>query len=334
MRASRLLGILLILQTRGRVSATALAHEFEVSVRTIYRDIDALSAAGVPVFAETGRNGGVALHDGYRTRLTGLTLAEAAALPLAGLGDAARDLGVSTAAAAAQLKILASLSPDMGAAAQHIAQRFHCDPIAWYHRSEKVAHLPEMASAVWNGKKISVNYESWQGGVSKRLDPLGLVLKGGLWYLVAASRKQPRTYRVANILRLEVLDAPALRPKRFDLAAYWQTAAQAFERQLMAERAIVRISDEGERILRAVSPAAAEIVAATREPRGKSGWARAEMPIESPEYSARQLLRLGSEVEVLEPQAVRDALLREVRAIGALYGSAPKQKARRAKRSS
>jgi predicted DNA-binding transcriptional regulator YafY len=308
-----------------------LARQFEVSVRTIYRDIDALSASGVPVFAETGRNGGIALHDGYRTRLTGLTLAEAAALPIAGLSYAARDLGVSVEAAAAQLKILASLSPETGAAAQRIAQRFHCDPIAWYHRSEEVAHLPELAGAVWAGKKVAIAYESWQGGIRKRLNPLGLVLKGGLWYLVAAERNRPRTYRIANIQQLSVLDLPASRPQQFDLAVYWQNAARAFERRLMAHRAIVRISEEGERILRAVMPAAAEIVATTRQPRDQRGWARAEMPIESPEYSARQLLRLGAEVEVLEPPAVRDAILRETRAVGDLYSPASRRRVRRAK---
>lgn len=322
MRASRLLGMLLTLQTRPRVSAAALARAFEVSVRTIYRDVDALSAAGVPIYAETGRNGGISLHEGYRTRLTGLTLAEASALPVAGLADAARDLGLSGQAASAQLKVLASLSPDTGAAARHIAARFHTDPVPWYHRAETLEHLPRLAQAVWAQTCIEVQYESWTRGVRRRLHPLGLVQKGGLWYLVAARRSQPRTYRVAGIARLEVTDLPAQRPAGFDLAAWWRASADAFERRLFAHRAQVLISGAGEEIVRAVMPAAAEMVARTRTPCARPGWSRAQMPYESAPYSARQLLRLGAEVEVLEPADLREAVRAEALRVAARHGPA------------
>jgi predicted DNA-binding transcriptional regulator YafY len=316
--------MLLTLQMRGRVPAETLAREFEVSSRTIYRDVDALSAAGVPIYAESGRNGGIKLHEGYRTRLTGLTSAEAAALPVAGLAQAARDLGVSAEAAAAQLKMLASLNPDSAATAQRIAARFHIDPLPWYHRNEEVECLFALADAVWSGKRIAVSYQSWKGGVTRRLDPLGLVQKGGYWYLVAASRNKPRTYRVSNICELRVLNAPAQRVKRFDLAAYWNAATRSFEENLMAQRAVIRISAEGERILRAVMPAAAELVARTRAPCGKAGWSQAEAPFESSDYSARQFLRLGSEIEILAPESLRRAVLTEARAIAALYRGASK----------
>lgn len=319
MRASRLLGILLTLQTRSSVSAAALAREFEVSTRTIYRDVDALSASGVPIYADPGRNGGIRLHEGYRTRLTGLTLSEAAALPVAGFAQAARELGVSTHAAAAQSKVLASLAPDTAAAAQRIAERFHIDPIPWYHRAEDVEHLPALAQAVWTGRRIAIAYESWKGGVQRRLDPLGLVQKGGLWYLVAVSGKRPRTYRVSNIHALEVLEAFVQRPAAFDLAAFWRAAADAFERRLMADRARVRISEEGEQILRAVLPAAAELIARTRAPCDRTGWSTAEMPIESVRYSARQILRLGAEIEVLAPDSLRAEVLLEAQKLVALY---------------
>lgn len=321
MRASRLLGMLLTLQTRPRVSATSLARAFEVSVRTIYRDVDALSAAGVPIYAETGRNGGISLHVGYRTRLTGLTLSEASALPVAGFAHAARDLGVSTDAASAQLKVLASLSPDSGAAAQHIAERFYVDPIPWYHCAEELEHLPRLAQAVWAGQCIYVMYESWTKGVKRRLHPLGLVQKGGLWYLVAVSRQKPRTYRVSNIVHLSVLDMPTKRPANFELAEYWRGSAEAFERTLLAHRAVILISEEGERILRAAMPVVANIVAQTRTPSRREGWSRAEAPYESVAYSARQFLRLGSEIEVIEPVELRAAILSEARRIVGLYGN-------------
>lgn len=315
MRASRLLSILMVLQMRGRVSAAALAREFEVSERTIYRDVDALSASGVPIYAETGRNGGISLHEGYRTRLTGLTPGEAAALPLAGLSHVARDLGVSTDAAAAQLKMLASLPADSGATAQRISACFHVDPVPWYHRSEDLACLPTLASAVWRERRIEIAYESWKGAVRRRLDPLGLVQKGGLWYLVAAEREQVRIYRVSNIQQLNVLDLPATRPKRFDLSRHWKTWTDAFEERLMRERARVLISEEGLRILRAVMPAAAEVAEATCVPSDKPGWFTAAFPFETPDYSARQILRLGTEMQVLAPDALRHAVLREAQAV-------------------
>lgn len=319
MRASRLLSILMLLQIRGRTPAATLAREFEVSVRTIYRDIDALSAAGVPIYAESGRSGGVALHEGYRTRLSGLTAPEAAALPLAGLAAAAADLGVSAEAASAQLKILASLPADAGATAQRISDRFHIDPTPWYHRAEEIACLPALADAVWRERRIEIAYESWKGAVERRLDPLGLVQKGGLWYLVAAADGAPRSYRIANIRRLDILDCGARRPKRFDLARYWRGWSRDFEARLLRERARVLITEEGERILRAVMPAAAEIAAKTRTSSRREGWSAAQIPFESADYSARQLLRLGSEIEVLAPSALRAALRREALAVARLY---------------
>ncbi len=328
MRASRLLGMMFMLQLRGRLSAQTLAREFEVSVRTIYRDVDALSAAGVPIYAETGRNGGIALHVGFRARLTGLTASEAAALPIAGLAHVARDLGVSADAASAQFKMLASLPPDAGATAAGIAARFHIDPIPWFHRTEDVDGLPALAMAVWGGKRIEVAYDSWAGAVRRTLDPLGLVQKGGLWYLVAAWRKKPRTYRVTNFRELKVLAAPARRPARFDLAAFWQASAERFEAGLLAQRARVRISQEGERILRAVMPVGAEMVARTRKPCAQEGWSEAELPFETPDYSARQLLRLGCEVVVLAPEALRTAVIAEAHAVQALYRKRPARRAR------
>lgn len=319
MRASRLLSILILLQMRGRLSAEALAQEFEVSVRTIYRDVDQLSAAGVPIYAERGRNGGFQLLDGYRTRLTGFTSAEAEALLLAGMGGAAKDLGIGAEAAAAQLKLLASLPPDSGAGAQKVAQRFHLDPINWYSRAEPLEVLPALAAAVWREKRIRVSYDSWTDRVTRELDPLGLVLKAGIWYLVAASKGQPRTYRISNIRELEPLTTNAQRPARFDLERYWKTWSKEFEARLMRERATVRLSARGLRILRDISPAAAEAVDAAHRKVKPDGWVKAEIPIETIEYATRQLLRLGAEIEVLGPPDLRAAIAAEARAVAAKY---------------
>lgn len=319
MRASRLLSILILLQMRGRLSAETLAAEFEVSVRTIYRDIDQLSAAGVPVYAERGRAGGGSLMDGYRTKLTGFTSAEAEALVLAGVGRAAADLGVGAEAAAAQLKLLASLPPDTGASAQRVAQRFHLDQASWYARPETLELLPKVADAVWRERRVRMRYESWKDVVTREADPLGLVLKGGLWYLVAAVKGAPRTYRVSNIRAVEVLEASALRPRRFDLARFWDGWVKDFEERLLSERAEIKLSPAGLRLLRDVSPAAAEAARVKHTPCEPVGWVRAKIPVESVEQAVRQLLRLGAEAEVLGPPPLRAAVAAEAKATAAKY---------------
>src|SRR5918992_3044124 len=156
MRASRLLSILMLLQTRGRMSAEALAEEVEVSVRTIYRDIDQLSAAGVPVYAERGRSGGFRLLDGWRTRLTGLTVAEAQALFLAGLPGPAAALGIGEAMEAGQLKLLASLPADWQRDARRVAARFHLDPVGWYRSEAPPPYLQQVAEAGWSDPALSI----------------------------------------------------------------------------------------------------------------------------------------------------------------------------------
>lgn len=319
MRASRLLSILILLQMRGRLSADALAREFEVSVRTIYRDVDQLSAAGVPIYAERGRAGGFALLDGYRTKLTGFTSAEANTLLLAGIGEAAADLGLGAELAAAQLKLLASLPPESGASAQRVAARFHLDPTAWYSRPESLEILPTLAAAVWRETRIKVRYESWRDTVMRTLDPLGLVLKGGAWYLVAAAKGQPRTYRVSNIRQLEVTENPFKRPRQFGLAQYWTRWAREFEQRLISERATIEISPAGRALLRDVNPVAAAAMEATQRPAKRAGWVRADVPVEAPGYAARQLLRLGAELEVVAPETLRQAIAAEARRAAQLY---------------
>jgi predicted DNA-binding transcriptional regulator YafY len=319
MRASRLLSILILLQTRGRLPALELARHFEVSVRTIYRDVDQLSAAGVPVIADKGRYGGFSLRDGYRTTLTGLTATEAEALLLAGVGKAAADLGIGAEAAAAQLKMLASLPAATGDSALRIGSRFHLDPHDWYSRAEAIDILPRLASAVWNDRRIHIEYVSWKAVVKRDVDPLGLVLKAGIWYLVAAVADAPRSYRVSNIRQLEERPDNFRRPRRFDLAAYWSAASRDFEARLLGARATVKLSPAGLRMLREVSAAAAQAAEAASRPCRPAGWIRAEIPVERMEFATRQLLRLGTEVEVLAPPALRQALARRAKEIAALY---------------
>lgn len=319
MRQSRLLSILILLQTHGRLAAAALAARFEVSVRTVYRDIDELAASGVPVFSERGRNGGFSLREGYRTSLTGLTPAESEALLFAGVGKAAAELGIGADAAAAQLKMLASLPADSGSRAGRIAARFHLDPVHWYSRADAVDTLPTLASAVWGDRRVRIRYASWKGEVRRRVEPLGLVLKAGVWYLVAGIRDGARTYRVSNIRELDLLDEAFRRPARFNLARHWAEASRDFEARLLRERALVRLSPEGLRLLREIHAAGAEAAGAKHRRCRPAGWIEAEIPIEGVPYATRQLLHLGAEIEVRAPAALRRALAQEARRIAALH---------------
>ncbi len=318
MRASRLLSLLMLLQVRGRTSAAALARELEVSVRTIYRDVEALSEAGIPIYAEQGRLGGLALQEGFRTKLTGLTGAETQAVPFLGLLGAAEDLGLGLEAAQAQLKLLASLPPDAGARASQIAARFHVDPVPWYHTAEAPACLPELARALWQDRRIRLDYEPWGARFQREVGPLGLVLKAGTWYLIAQDGR-PKTYRVSSIRGLEVLDTPFRRPTRFDLATYWASWLADFEARLSVGHAELRITEEGLRILRAVQPSAAREAEAAASRTGRGDWRQVRISVEAIPTAVRQLLRLGTEVEVLGPPELRAALAEEARRIHARH---------------
>lgn len=325
MRASRLLSVLLLLQSRGRMSAQALAKESGVSVRTILRDIEHLGESGVPVTAERGRTGGFSLLDGWRTRLTGLTSHEAQALFMGGLPGPAKELGLGEALASAQLKLLATLPEGWQHDARRVGARFHLDPVPWYRSAARANHLPAVSGAVWDERRLKVRYESWAGVVERTLEPLGLVLKAGEWYLVArpgAGRgSEPRTYRLSNILDLVVDDVRFARPAAFDLAAYWAESTARFEREIQRGTAVVRATSRGLKQLRATGAAVAAAIDAARLEKDRAGRFRVEIPIESVEHAAATLLPLGAEVEVLEPVALRARLVAMAEAVLRAYGA-------------
>ena len=325
MRASRLLSILLLLQTRGRMTAQALADEFETSVRTIYRDIDQLSAAGVPVYADRGRCGGFQLMEGYRTQLTGLSSAEAETLFLAGLPGPAAELGLGDAMAAAQLKLLAALPAEGRRGAARVASRFHLDPIGWFRSAEHAEVLPTLALAVWNARRIRVRYDAWAGVVDRDLEPLGLVLKAGVWYLVAqVAGSSPRTYRVSSIETLALTDDGFERPADFDLAAYWSAWARDFETRLYRGEATLRLSPAGLKRLCAVS-AEVDLAGRIAETPAADGWVEVRLPMESLDHTAGEILKLGAEAEVLAPPDLRERMAQTAGRLAALYAPAARR---------
>ena len=307
MRASRLLSILILLQLRGRMTAEALADEFEVSIRTVYRDVDALSAAGVPIYGDRGPGGGFQLLDGYRTRLTGLAADEAEAMFMIGMPGPAAALGLGAAAARAGGKLLASLSPPVGEGAGRIGTRFHLDPVNWYRADEPIPFLPFIARAVLDQQVIEMTYESWSGLRDWRVEPLGLVLKAGAWYLVAKARRGVQTFRVSNIRTQQVTETRFERPADFDLPSWWTASLERFEAELRPARALVRLSELGRGRLAELGAYAAEAVAAAETP-DETGWAVVSLPIETIDKAALTLLGLGPEVKVIEPVELRESL--------------------------
>ena len=309
--------MLILLQLRGRLTAQALAEEFELSPRSVYRDMDALSAAGVPIYADRGPGGGFSLLDGYRTRLTGLAAPEAEALLLAGLPAAAAALGLAHPAAAARLKLLAALPPEASKGAARIGERFHLDPLDWYRRAEAPAHLPLIAKAIWGERHLSTHYAGWPAAVRRKIDPLGLVLKAGAWYLVARSGGHVRTYKVERMMETGALDEGYDYPAAFDLAAHWRADLERFEKSLWRGEAKLRVSAAASSWLHGLGTEVADAIMAA--PVGPDGWREAMVPIESVEHAARQIASFGDEIEVIAPAALRRRLAEHARRILTLY---------------
>ncbi len=321
MRASRLVSVLLLLQARGRLTAAELAAELEVSVRTVYRDVESLSAAGVPVYADRGPAGGYRLVDGYRTRLTGMTASEAESLFLAGVPGPAAELGLGAMLAAAELKLLAALPPELRSRAAGVREWFHLDAPGWFREAEHVPWLGPVADAVWNCRAVRVRYERWgPREVTRSLEPLGLVLKAGSWYLIAsADGRGIRSYRVARIRALEMLTDTFTRPGDFDLASWWEAHSRELPERLYPGEAVVRVSPRGRQKLPLLGQYPVRAAEASASPPDADGWTHVVVPIESIDHAVADLLRFGPDAEVLAPDELRHRMAGAAHALAAMY---------------
>ncbi|SDI64158.1 Predicted DNA-binding transcriptional regulator YafY, contains an HTH and WYL domains [Actinokineospora alba] len=318
MRASRLVSLLLLLQTRGRLTAQELATELEVSIRTVYRDVDALHAAGIPLYGSAGPAGGYQLLGGYRSKLTGLTSDEAESLFL--MPGPAAELGLGSVVAAAQLKMVAALPEELRDRAGRISSRFHLDTPGWYD-SDQTPHLAAVAGSVWNQRVIDVRYRRWKTPreVTRTLRPYGVVLKAGRWYLVAHGSTTVSTYRVSAILDLEVSTETFDRPD-FDLVAYWKSYVEEFLSWRLRGTATVALSPRGmERMPDILSTEAVRAIEETGEPGERPLWTRAVIPVESPSHTVSDLLRMGADIEVIEPPELRQLFAETTSELARLY---------------
>ena len=304
MRATRLVSLLLLLQLRGQLTAADLAGHFEVSIRTIHRDVEALAAAGVPVEAVRGPAGGYRLAGGYRTKLTGLTPAEAEALFVA--PAPAAELGLGGVLTNARLKVLSALPLELQERATRAERYFHLDTRGWFRAEDTVPHLPTIASATWRARRLSARYREGRRVVRRTLDPLGLVLKGGAWYLVARRSVGMRVYRVSRFASARVREDGFERPEGFELVSYWEEWSRSFESSLPRVEVTLRASELALRFL-------------PRDLQGRDGVF--VVGFQSLEDAYRELLKFGPDAVVLEPRELRERIAATAREVADLYAA-------------
>jgi predicted DNA-binding transcriptional regulator YafY len=327
-RADRLLSLILLLQARGRATAQAIAAELEVSVRTVYRDLEALVAAGVPVLTESGPGGGCHLMEGYRFPLRGLRPDEAEALLILGVPGVLRELGLDTALDAAQRQIRVTAGgPDLNGAAL-----VHLDMPRWFGSQEDVPCLRALARALRSGRRLALGYhapgapvEAGEAG-ARVVGPLGLVNKAGLWYLVAASGVQDqsgiRVFRVARIASARPLAEPFERPADFELAAFWRQWSAEFEASRPRVPVTLRASPRALSILAEVFGQAAGPALAAARPPDEHGWRVLTLSFEHERAAVHRLAGFADQVEVLAPPSVRAGLVATARQILGRYDAA------------
>ncbi|MGW2745779.1 helix-turn-helix transcriptional regulator [Streptomyces sp. NPDC001450] len=321
MKSDRLLSILLLLQTRGRVPAHELADRLEVSVRTIYRDVEALSASGVPVYAERGRHGGIELLAGFRTDVTGLTADESRALFILAAQGAHAALGLDAALGSALRKVMAALPAPHRPAAEVTSRRILVDATRWRSGPQQAVDLEVLQDAVFSDRRLRLRYRH-SGEREPRtytVDPYGLVAKAGVWYLVADRRGAPRLFRADRVRSARLLDDPVRRRPGVELADVWEVLRRQVEER--PEDGIdVTVRIRRERLDMFQRMAAAQLTELPDDD-GESDWvtARLSYPVLR---AVRQLLAFSDQVEILDPPEARAELLRAVRSVTALYQGA------------
>jgi predicted DNA-binding transcriptional regulator YafY len=312
MRADRLLSIMMLLQTRGKMTASALSDELEVSPRTILRDIDALSAAGVPIYAEGGHGGGIALDENYRTTLTGLTKAEVRTLFVSGNASLLQDIGLGDAVQSTLRKLSAALPESHQPVVEHVRQRIYIDPVWWWHDAEPLPFWAELQRAVFEDRCVRAVYERYDGDVAERvMEPYSLVAKASHWYLIARRDGELRTYRVSRFRSMALLDTHFRRSKDFDLATYWHAHLGEFVEALAEYTFTLRIHESRMNFVRWLAPGRNHVIA----PPDSAGWVTVRLHYESVELAKMLVFGLGAQAVVLEPPELREAILEMAREI-------------------
>ena len=314
MRADRLLSILLLLQRQPGMKTREIAKELEVSERSVLRDMDALSAAGIPVYAKRGATGGWYLAEGYRSALNGLSIEEMMALLMLSSSRAVEDLGKSRAFERAIWKLLSALPMSYRSEAEQVREKIHVDGAGWYERKETTPYLPVVQEAVWAERKLRIEYKKDEGTAERVVNPLGLVVKGAIWYLVAGVDEDIRTYRVSRIVRAQMTEETFRRPPTFRLAEHWEQSMRKFKAALPSYSAVIRATAvamqrlESERYVRILRIHSQDDDRTT-----------AEADFETLDTACSVLLGCGPDVTVLEPAELRELIVSRARDILAQY---------------
>ncbi|WP_030611193.1 helix-turn-helix transcriptional regulator [Streptomyces fulvoviolaceus] len=321
MKSDRLLSILLLLQTRGRVPAHELAERLEVSVRTVYRDIEALSASGVPVYAERGRHGGIELLAGFRTDVTGLTADESRALFIVAAQGAHAALGLDAALGSALRKVMAALPAPQRPAAEVASRRILVDATRWKGGPQKAVDLEVLQGAVFADRRLRLRYRHSDAKETRTgtVDPYGLVAKAGVWYLVADRRGRPQLFRADRMRSATVLEEAVRRRLGLELADVWEELRRQVEERPGGFDVVVRVRRDRLDMFRRLNAAQlAELPEELPEGDGTGDWVTARLSYGFVR-EARQLLAFSDRVEVLSPPEVREELARAAASVTDLY---------------
>lgn len=315
MRADRVLSVLLLLQTYGKMTAKELAAKLEVSERTIVRDLEALSIAGVPVYAERGSQGGWRLAEGYRTNLTGMKAGELLSLILSSHPALLSDLGLGNHFQAAMRKLLAAAPEPIRLNTEKWWQHIHIDGAGWRQAKEACPYLHVVQEAVGAARKLRVRYPKGDAAAERVLGPLGLVAKGSIWYLVAVNEEQEvRTYRISRIAEAQMLDEAFVRPENFQLSEYWEKSVEHFKSRLPRYISALKIRKEALEGLKRE-----RFVNVLSESEREDGWLEVQADFETPDYALRTVLGFGATAVVTAPGELRERVQAEVLKMAAHY---------------
>lgn len=324
MRADRLFSIVMLLQTRGRMTANELSRELGVSERTLYRDLDTLSSAGIPLYADKGPGGGYALLESWRATLTSLTESEASALFITTIPEQFAALGMDKTLKGALLKLLAALPINRRQRIERERSRIHLDPAPWWQPTDETPFLGVIQRALWDNQRLAIAYDKGRNEehTKRVVEPYGLVAKASWWYLVANGQTGIRTYRVARISDAQLLEETFERPADFDLQQYWKETRDSFETSRPSYPVTLRLNEGGLLYLRDhYGPKETQKMLAKAHV-DDAGWWTLTITYERREWALHAVLGMGGNAEVLAPSELREDVLREVARLSHLYHNA------------
>jgi predicted DNA-binding transcriptional regulator YafY len=309
MRADRLLSMMMLLQTRGKITAQTLADELGVSRRTILLDIDALSYAGVPIYADGGHGGGISLDKNYRTTLTGLNETEIRALFISENTQLMNDIGLGEATRRLQRKLSAALPPEQQSIAEQVQQRIYLDPAWWWQEDIPLPFWSDLQKAVFEDYRIHATYENFNGEVAERLlEPYSLVAKAAQWYLIAKRDQAFRLYRITRFRSIQIQNTHFEREDGFDLIKFWQAHLKEFRDAIAEYTFTLRIHPERLGFVQSLMPGRFQIIQTDPQ----NGWKTLRFQVESMNLAKMLVFGLGNQATIVDPPELRDAILRGI----------------------